>query len=165
MFFFVSHISSIFQNIRGSPWSHNWAHSSPTRNYSKIWYVHRTRYCASEKGNNRYKPKAFHTRLQCRRADATRIVQKAKRKTQRQAANAKCETQNANTQTVKAASRGQTALRPRPLPPWPRPGLFPACSSLPQAPPRFSFFSSAPEGPRTPPPPPAPPPFSFSSAP
>ena len=25
---FVSHISSIFQNIRGSPWSHNWAHSS-----------------------------------------------------------------------------------------------------------------------------------------
>ena len=29
-FFFVSHISSLFQNTRGSPWSHNWAHSSPT---------------------------------------------------------------------------------------------------------------------------------------
>ena len=25
-------LSSIVQNIRGSPWSHNWAHSSPTRN-------------------------------------------------------------------------------------------------------------------------------------
>ena len=35
LFFFVcfSHYcSSIIQNIRGSPWSHNWAHSSPTRN-------------------------------------------------------------------------------------------------------------------------------------
>ena len=33
---FVSHIiSSIFQNIRGSPWSLNWAHSSPTRTEQK----------------------------------------------------------------------------------------------------------------------------------
>ena len=32
LFLFVSHISSIFQNIRRIPWSHNWAHSSPTRN-------------------------------------------------------------------------------------------------------------------------------------
>ena len=33
VFLFVcfSHFS-IFQNIRESPWSHNWAHSSPTRN-------------------------------------------------------------------------------------------------------------------------------------
>ena len=38
--FLISHIRSIFQNTRGSPWSHNWAHFSPTRTEQKIWYVH-----------------------------------------------------------------------------------------------------------------------------